>query len=101
MKEILLNLLVDDDDLLYDSMGELLTHVVHVHYTETSVREVMRTNSELIALQVTENASKTGEHYVSTDKKGFFGMYKAAAGAGAAGRKAGGSTKGKAGKAAV
>ena len=81
--EILLNLLVDDDDLLYDSMGELLTHVVHAHYTETSVRELMRTNSELIALQVTENASKTGEHYVSTDKKGFFGMYKAAAGAGA------------------
>ena len=81
--EILLNLLVDDDDLLYDSMGELLTHVVHAHYTETSVRELMRTNSELIALQVTENASKTGEHYVSTDKKSFFGMYKAAAGAGA------------------
>ena len=81
--EILLNLLVDDDDLLYGSMGELLTHVVHAHYTETSVRELMRTNSELIALQVTENASKTGEHYVSTDKKGFFGMYKAAAGAGA------------------
>lgn len=50
-------------------MGELLTHVVHAHYTETSVRELMRTNSELIALQVTENASKTGEHYVSTDKK--------------------------------
>lgn len=80
--EILLNLLVEDDDLLYDSIGELLTDVVHAHYTETSVRELMRTNSELIALQVTENASKTGEHYVSTDKKSFFGMYKAAAGAG-------------------
>ena len=80
--EILLNLLIEDDDLLYDSIGELLTDVVHAHYTETSVRELMRTNSELIALQVTENASKTGEHYVSTDKKSFFGMYKAAAGAG-------------------
>ncbi len=80
--EILLNLLVEDDDLLYDSIGELLTDVVHAHYTETSVRELMRTNSELIALQVTENASKTGENYVSTDKKSFFGMYKAAAGAG-------------------
>ena len=80
--EILLNLLVEDDDLLYNSIGELLTDVVHAHYTETSVRELMRTNSELIALQVTENASKTGEHYVSTDKKSFFGMYKAAAGAG-------------------
>jgi site-specific recombinase len=43
---------------------------------------LLTTNSELIALQVTENASKTGEHYVSTDKQGFFGMYKSAAGAG-------------------
>jgi site-specific recombinase len=39
-------------------------------------------NSELIALQVTENASKTGEHYVSTDKKSFWSMYRSAAGAG-------------------
>ena len=41
----------------------------------------MTTTSELIALQVTENASRTGEHYVSTDKRAF-SMYKAAAGAG-------------------
>ena len=81
--EILLNLLVEDDDLLYTSLGELLADVVHAHYSETSVRDLLRTNSELIALQVTENASKTGEHYVSTDKKSFLGMYKAAAGAGA------------------
>ncbi len=51
-------------------------------YSERSVRSLLAENSELIALQVTENASKTGEHYVSTDKDGFWGMYKAAAGAG-------------------
>lgn len=81
--EILLNLLVENDELLYTSLGELFTDIVHAHYHEKSVRDLLRTNSELIALQVTENASKTGEHYVSTDKKSFLGMYKAAAGAGA------------------
>lgn len=81
--EILLNLLVENDEILYSSLGELFTDIVHAHYSEKSVRDLLRTNSELIAFQVTENASKTGEHYVSTDQKSFLEMYKAAAGAGA------------------
>lgn len=67
--ELLLNLLVEDDQIRYALCGELLTDLVDAHYSETSVRDLLKTNSELIALQVTENASKTGEHYVSTDKK--------------------------------
>ena len=81
--ELLLNIIVEENSVRYQVCGELLTDLVHAHYSETSVRDLLKTNSELIALQVTENASKTGEHYVSTDKKGFWGMYKAAAGAGA------------------
>ena len=81
--EILLNIIIEEDKVHYIACGELFTDLVHAHYSETSVRDLLRTNSELIALQVTENASKTGEHYVSTDQKGFLGMYYAAAGAGA------------------
>lgn len=80
--ELLLKLLVKNNQTRYTLCGELLTELVYAHYSETSVRDLLKTNSELIALQVTENASKTGEHYVSTDKQSFFGMYKAAAGAG-------------------
>ncbi len=80
--ELLLKLLVKNNQTRYALCGELLTELVYAHYSETSVRALLKTNSELIALQVTENASKTGEHYVSTDKQSFFGMYKAAAGAG-------------------
>ncbi|WP_171530887.1 site-specific recombinase [Acinetobacter defluvii] len=80
--EILLNLIVEEDKVRAASCGDLIIDLVHAHYNETSVRHLLKTNSELIALQVTENASKTGEHYVSTDKNGFLGMYKAAAGAG-------------------
>lgn len=80
--EILLNLIVEEDDVRYSSIGTLLVDVTDALYSERSVRSLLAANSELIALQVTENASKTGEHYVSSDKKGFIDMYKAAAGAG-------------------
>ena len=80
--EILLNFIVEKDDIRYKSIGMLLTDITEAIYSEQSVRSLLATNSELIALQVTENASKTGEHYVSTDKSGFWSMYKSAAGAG-------------------
>ena len=80
--ELLLNLLTEDGNIQYLALAELCQDLVAANYQERSVRELLKTNSELIALQVTENASKTGEHYVSTDKTGFFHMYKSAAGAG-------------------
>ena len=80
--ELLLNLLISKNSTRYVALGTLITHVVKAHYEEKSIRHLLSSTSELIALQVTENASKTGEHYVSTDKAGFFSMYKAAAGAG-------------------
>ena len=81
--ELLLSLLASKNEVRYLALGELLTDLTKAHYDEKSVRHLLSSTSELIALQVTENASKTGEHYVSTDKAGFLGMYKAAAGAGA------------------
>lgn len=81
--ELLLSLLVSKNEIRYRSLGELITDLTQANYDEKSVRHLLSSTSELIALQVTENASKTGEHYVSTDKAGFWGMYKAAAGAGA------------------
>ena len=80
--EIILNLIIEENHVRYQSLGQLLTDITDAIYSETSVRSLLATNSELIALQVTENASKTGEHYVSTDKKGFWRMYVSAAGAG-------------------
>lgn len=48
-----------------------------------SIRNLISTSTELMALQVTENASKTGDHYVTDDRKGYFGMMRSAMGAGA------------------
>lgn len=80
--EILLNMVLDEDDLRYQSIGLFIADITEAIYSERSVRALLTTNSELLALQVTENASKTGEHYVSTDRQGFLAMYKSAAGAG-------------------
>lgn len=80
--ELLLNLITQDDNVRDQSLSLLMVNITTAIYSERSVRSLLATNSELIALQVTENASKTGEHYVSTDKQGFWSMYKSAAGAG-------------------
>ncbi|ANF82292.1 recombinase [Acinetobacter sp. NCu2D-2] len=80
--EILINMMMDNDKLRYQSIGHFIVDISEAIYSERSVRSLLATNSELLALQVTENASKTGEHYVSTDKAGFLAMYKSAAGAG-------------------
>ena len=80
--ELLLNLIVEEGEVHYEALSMLLVDITAAIYSERSVRSLLTTNSELIALQVTENASKTGEHYVSTDKQGFLAMYKSAAGAG-------------------
>ena len=80
--ELLLQIIVEEDELRYHAIGSLLTDISQAIYNERSVRALLANNSELIALQVTENASKTGEHYVSTDKKSFWSMYRSAAGAG-------------------
>lgn len=48
-----------------------------------SIHHLISTNTELILLQVTENASKTGDHYVTDDRRGYFNMLRSAMGAGA------------------
>jgi site-specific recombinase len=47
-----------------------------------SVRDLVGSLFGLLALQVTEHASKTGEHYVTRDRAEFWQMFRAAAGAG-------------------
>ncbi len=38
--------------------------------------------TRLLALRVTENAGKTGEHYITDDRRGYIAMWRSAAGAG-------------------
>ena len=47
-----------------------------------SVRDLFRGTTELLARRVTEQASRSGEHYITASRGEFAAMYRAAAGAG-------------------
>lgn len=79
---LLFNLLLDDQKSFQHSLLELLQELTEAQQDSQSVRGLIAVNTQLLSRQVTENASRTGGHYVSTDKKGFFDMYRSAAGAG-------------------
>lgn len=51
---------------------------------QNNVRQFWRQNAELVALRVTENAGRSGEHYITETRSDYFTMLKAAAGGGCA-----------------
>ncbi|MFT4047659.1 MAG: site-specific recombinase, partial [Solimonas sp.] len=56
--------------------------LVRAENQRNSVRQMWREISELLAARITENASKTGEHYVTATRREYFDMLRAALGAG-------------------
>lgn len=54
-------------------LGELRRNSLRQHFTDLTGQ---------VALLVTENAARTGEHYIAADRKEWWGMLRAAAGAG-------------------
>ncbi|MDB5747772.1 MAG: recombinase [Massilia sp.] len=61
---------------------ELAQELVEAHNTKYRVRGLIHDNIDLLARNVTENASRTGEHYIAESRAQLRGMFKAAAGAG-------------------
>ncbi|MBE9608011.1 site-specific recombinase [Chitinilyticum piscinae] len=64
------------------SLLRLFLQLVQAENRKHSLRDVLRENTELLALQVTEHASHTGEHYIAESRREWLGMFRAAAGAG-------------------
>jgi site-specific recombinase len=60
----------------------LMQHVVEAENTRNSLRGYIARNVELLALQITERGGRAGEHYVTTDRGGYFRMLRSALGAG-------------------
>ncbi|MTV40916.1 site-specific recombinase [Duganella radicis] len=56
--------------------------LVEAHNNKYMVRDLLRDNVDLLARNVTENASHTGEHYVADSRKQLRGMFVSSAGAG-------------------
>jgi site-specific recombinase len=60
----------------------LAQELAEAHNTKYQVRGLMRDNIDLLARNVTENASRTGEHYIAERRTDLRGMFGQAAGAG-------------------
>jgi site-specific recombinase len=61
---------------------QLVLQLVRAENRKHSLRDVLHKNTELLALQVTEHASHTGEHYIADTRSEWLAMFRAAAGAG-------------------
>ena len=82
--ELLLDIIarqVADEDVaaLY---VKLLKILVRAECHKNDVRQHWRENMELLALRVTENASRTGEHYITETRSEYFALMRSAMGAG-------------------
>ncbi len=56
--------------------------LVEAENRKTSVRDLFATNTDLLALQITEHAGRTGEHYIAANRREWLAMAKSAMGAG-------------------
>jgi site-specific recombinase len=61
---------------------EFFLRLVRQENRRNSVRDLFRGTTELLARRITEQASRSGEHYITESRGEFFAMYRAAAGAG-------------------
>jgi site-specific recombinase len=60
----------------------LAEELVEAHNKKYKVREMFAANIDLLARNVTENASRTGEHYIADTRRQLGGMFLSSAGAG-------------------
>lgn len=77
--QILVELVTDQDKNRDQAIVELTTAVVRTAKNRYSFGSLIENNTKLLSRKVTENASRVGENYISTDKAGYKKMFKKAA----------------------
>lgn len=75
----LIQLLSADSKKQDHAIITLTQTVIHTAKSRYSFGSLLEINTKLLSRKVTENASRVGEHYISTDKAGYKKMYKKAA----------------------
>ena len=72
----------EDQHARRDAAVALALELTEAHNNKYMVSDLLRDNVDLLARNVTENASHTGEHYVADSRKELRGMFVSSAGAG-------------------
>ncbi len=75
---ILTELLADNEDKRDHAVIELIQALITSASRRYSIGYLIDNNTKLLSRKVTENASRVGEHYISTDKSGYQKMFKKA-----------------------
>jgi len=63
-------------------IAQLFKELVYSECHKNDVHEHWQENMEVMALRVTENASRTGEHYITENRSEYFALMRSAMGAG-------------------
>ena len=71
-----------DDQGLVALWVEFLRHAIHGEGQRQGIRSHIGNTVGLLALRVTDNASRAGEHYITTTRAEYFQMWQSAMGAG-------------------
>lgn len=77
--QILIELVSNSTNQRNQAIGELTQEIVRTAKSRYSFGYLIENNTKLLSRKITENASRVGEHYISTDKAGYRKMYKKAA----------------------
>ena len=82
--ETLLHILTRESaaDVANLEIVRLFKELVYSECHKNDVSEHWQQNMELMALRVTENASRTGEHYITNNRSEYFALMRSAMGAG-------------------
>lgn len=65
-----------------DAGVRLVATLVAAQQRARQVSEILHDNTQLLARKIVERAGQSGEHYVTTDRSGWFAMLRSAAGGG-------------------
>lgn len=71
-----------DVEALNFKIAQLFKELVYSECHKNDMHEHWRENIEIMALRVTENASRAGEHYITNNRDEYFALMRSAMGAG-------------------
>lgn len=71
-----------DENRRWLVITQLLKEFVYAENTKYSLRKHFSVNLELLTFKVIENTSKTGEHYIASDKSAYWTLFVRAMGGG-------------------
>lgn len=75
----LIGMLSPDPKTRHEATAKLIYTIIYTAQSRYRFSSLLASNTNLLSRKVTENASRVGENYISTDKAGFRKMYKKAA----------------------